>query len=73
MKLFLLFLLFALLFHQAVYDASFPEDIPINYGILTVSATDSDIGTNAEIQYSLFGIGVEDFYMDTNTGKDYTQ
>ncbi|KAG7322395.1 hypothetical protein KOW79_013741 [Hemibagrus wyckioides] len=55
--------------NQAVYDASFPEDIPINYGILTVSATDSDIGTNAEIQYSLFGIGVEDFYMDTNTGE----
>ncbi|KAK3521773.1 hypothetical protein QTP70_018306, partial [Hemibagrus guttatus] len=55
--------------NQATYDASFPEDIPINYGILTVGATDSDIGTNAEIQYSLFGIGVEDFYMDTNTGE----
>ncbi|XP_060751945.1 protocadherin Fat 3 [Tachysurus vachellii] len=55
--------------NQAIYDASFPEDIPINYGILTVGATDSDIGTNAEIQYSVFGIGVEDFYMDANTGE----
>ncbi|KAF5898222.1 protocadherin Fat 3-like, partial [Clarias magur] len=51
----------------AIYEASFPEDIPINYGILTVGATDSDIGINSEVQYSLFGIGVEDFYMDTNT------
>lgn len=54
---------------QAVYSASFPEDIPTNKGILTVSATDADSGSSAEIQYSLFGIGVEDFYMDANTGK----
>lgn len=54
---------------QAVYSASFPEDIPVNKGILTVAATDADSGSSAEIQYSLFGIGVEDFYMDANTGK----
>lgn len=54
---------------QAVYSASFPEDIPNNKGILTVVATDADSGSSAEIQYSLFGIGVEDFYMDANTGK----
>lgn len=53
---------------QAVYSASFPEDIPTNKGILTVGATDADSGSSAEIQYSLFGIGVEDFYMDANTG-----
>lgn len=51
-----------------MYGASFPEDIPINKGILTVGATDADSGSSAEIQYSLFGIGVEDFYMDANTG-----
>ena len=58
---------------QAVYSASFPEDIPTNKGILTVGATDADSGSSAEIQYSLFGIGVEDFYMDANTGtfSDY--
>ncbi|TSX58272.1 Protocadherin Fat 3 [Bagarius yarrelli] len=55
--------------NQDIYEASVPEDIPINYRILTVGARDSDIGTNAEIQYSLFGVGVEDFYMDTNTGE----
>lgn len=53
---------------QAVYSASFPEDIPTNKGILAVGATDADSGSSAEIQYSLFGIGVEDFYMDANTG-----
>ncbi|XP_029303837.1 protocadherin Fat 3 [Cottoperca gobio] len=55
--------------NQAVYSASFPENIPTNKGILTVSATDADSGSSAEIQYSLFGIGVEDFYMDANTGE----
>ena len=48
---------------------SFPEDTPPNKGILTVGATDADSGSSAEIQYSLFGIGVEDFFMDANTGK----
>lgn len=56
---------------QAVYSASFSEDIPTNKGILTVGATDADSGFSAEIQYSLFGIGVEDFYMDANTGTVY--
>uniref|UniRef100_A0A8C1GHF3 FAT atypical cadherin 3b n=1 Tax=Cyprinus carpio TaxID=7962 RepID=A0A8C1GHF3_CYPCA len=54
--------------NQAQYEGSFPEDVPINTAILTVGATDLDSGVNAEIQYSLFGIGVEDFYMDANTG-----
>ncbi|XP_069578309.1 protocadherin Fat 3 [Brachyistius frenatus] len=55
--------------NQAVYSASFSEDTPTNKGILTVGATDADSGSSAEIQYSLFGIGVEDFYMDANTGE----
>ncbi|XP_041947686.1 protocadherin Fat 3 isoform X3 [Alosa sapidissima] len=52
-----------------LYESLIPEDVPINKGILTVVATDNDVGTNADIQYSLFGIGVEDFYMDANTGE----
>nr|XP_033954155.1 protocadherin Fat 3 [Pseudochaenichthys georgianus] len=55
--------------NQAVYSASFPENIPINKGIVSVGATDADSGSSAEIQYSLFGIGVEDFYMDANSGE----
>lgn len=54
---------------QAVYSSSVPEDIATNKGILTVGATDADSGSSAEIQFSLFGIGVEDFYMDANTGN----
>jgi len=42
--------------------------VAINTVILTVGAIDLDTGVNAEVQYSLFGIGVEDFYMDANTG-----
>jgi len=49
---------------QAVYSASFSEDIPTNKGILTVGATDADSGSSAEVQYSLFGIGVEDHQKD---------
>ncbi|XP_077098803.1 protocadherin Fat 3 isoform X2 [Siphateles boraxobius] len=55
--------------NQAQYEASFPEDVAINTVILTIGATDLDTGVNAEVQYSLFGIGVEDFYMDANTGE----
>ncbi|ROL54390.1 Protocadherin Fat 3 [Anabarilius grahami] len=55
--------------NQAQYEASFPEDVAINTVILTIGATDLDTGVNAEMQYSLFGIGVEDFYMDANTGE----
>ncbi|XP_035289609.1 protocadherin Fat 3-like [Anguilla anguilla] len=54
---------------QTQYTTSFPEDTSLNSIILTVRATDADIGTSSEIQYSLFGIGVEDFYMDANTGE----
>ena len=64
----LLFHLYFCVLSQAVYSASFSEDIPTNKGILTVGATDADSGSSAEIQYLLFGIGVEDFYMDANTG-----
>ncbi|MFT7800284.1 protocadherin Fat 3-like [Arapaima gigas] len=53
---------------QALYSTSFPEGIPLSRVVLTVGATDADAGPNAEIQYTLFGIGVEDFYMDGNTG-----
>ncbi|KAL0994956.1 hypothetical protein UPYG_G00129920 [Umbra pygmaea] len=54
--------------NQEVYRVSFPEGIPSYQGILTLGATDADTGSSAEIQYSLFGIGVEDFYIDANTG-----
>ncbi|KAI1893987.1 hypothetical protein AGOR_G00129330 [Albula goreensis] len=54
---------------QALYTASFAEDIHTNKVILTVGATDADIGSSAAIQYSLSGPGSEDFYMDADTGQ----
>ncbi|XP_036391985.1 protocadherin Fat 3a [Megalops cyprinoides] len=54
---------------QALYMASFPEDIPTNKVILTVGATDADIGSSAVVRFSLSGLGSEDFYMDSDTGE----
>ncbi|XP_076876941.1 protocadherin Fat 3 [Brachyhypopomus gauderio] len=55
--------------NQTLYETSFPEDIAINSIILSIGAADFDIGSNSEIQYSLYGIGVEDFYIDSKTGE----
>ncbi|XP_055454703.1 protocadherin beta-13-like, partial [Psammomys obesus] len=41
-------------FEQLLYRAQIPEDSPIGFLIITVSATDKDIGVNGEISYSLF-------------------
>lgn len=51
-----------------MYEASFPEDTSIDSEVLTVGATDVDTGTNAVIQYFMFGAGAEDFSIDVNTG-----
>ncbi|XP_075448649.1 protocadherin Fat 3 isoform X3 [Ascaphus truei] len=54
---------------QVIYTASFPEDIPANKMILTVGASDADIGTNAEIRYTLHGPGSDNFYLDPESGE----
>uniref|UniRef100_A0A4W6CNQ3 FAT atypical cadherin 3a n=1 Tax=Lates calcarifer TaxID=8187 RepID=A0A4W6CNQ3_LATCA len=54
---------------QAVYTATFPEDIPVNSVLLRVGATDADVGISAWIQYSLHGSGSQDFSMDPDTGE----
>ncbi|XP_034721905.1 protocadherin Fat 3a isoform X5 [Etheostoma cragini] len=54
---------------QAVYNASVPEDVPVNSVLLRVGATDADVGTSAWIQYSLHGPGSQDFSMDPDTGE----
>ncbi|VFV41519.1 protocadherin beta-8-like, partial [Lynx pardinus] len=41
-------------FEQSLYRVKIPEDSPIGFLIVTVSATDADIGVNGEISYSLF-------------------
>ncbi|XP_041440520.1 protocadherin Fat 3 isoform X2 [Xenopus laevis] len=54
---------------QVANTASFPEDIPPNKMIMKISARDVDIGTNAEIHYSLHGPGSDHFYLDSETGE----
>ncbi|XP_015197069.2 protocadherin Fat 3 isoform X3 [Lepisosteus oculatus] len=54
---------------QVLYTRSFPEDIPPNKVVLKIGATDADIGSNAEIRYSLHGTGAEDFFLDAETGE----
>ncbi|KAM6148973.1 protocadherin beta-8-like [Erethizon dorsatum] len=41
-------------FEQPLYRVQIPEDSPIGFLVVVVSATDVDIGINAEISYSLF-------------------
>ncbi|XP_043928134.1 protocadherin Fat 3 isoform X2 [Protopterus annectens] len=54
---------------QVIYSAHVSEDIPSNKIILKVGAKDADIGSNAEIQYSLHGVGAADFFMDSESGE----
>ncbi|KAM7413789.1 hypothetical protein PAMA_020925 [Pampus argenteus] len=54
---------------QAVYTAFVPEDLPVNSVLLSVSATDADVGASAWIQYSLYGLGSQDFSIDGDTGE----
>lgn len=37
--------------------------------LLKISAKDADMGTNAEIHYSLHGPGADSFYLDAESGK----
>uniref|UniRef100_A0A8C2BHA8 FAT atypical cadherin 3a n=1 Tax=Cyprinus carpio TaxID=7962 RepID=A0A8C2BHA8_CYPCA len=53
----------------AVYSVSVSEDVAINKQILRVKATDADVGINAQIQFSLFGSGAEDFIIHPHTGE----
>ncbi|XP_049983969.1 protocadherin beta-8-like [Alexandromys fortis] len=41
-------------FEQLSYRVQIPEDSPIGFLVVTVSAMDKDIGVNGEISYSLF-------------------
>ncbi|KAM4566902.1 protocadherin Fat 3-like isoform 2-T3 [Odontesthes bonariensis] len=54
---------------QAMYTAYIREDLPINSVLLTVGATDADVGISGRIQYSLHGSGSQDFSMDPDTGE----
>ncbi|KAJ4945506.1 hypothetical protein JOQ06_023190 [Pogonophryne albipinna] len=46
-------------FSQAVYEASLPENSPLDTLVITVSATDADAGLNSEITYGFDHISDE--------------
>ncbi len=45
-----------------------PELTPAGYAVLTVNATDLDMGLNADITYSMGVAPVQGFTIDPNTG-----
>lgn len=69
---------FAPVFENAPYTASVFEDAPVGTTVLLVSATDSDVGINAQITYSLNdesvnGLGAhEPFSVNPQTGAIVT-
>ncbi|XP_001961249.3 protocadherin-like wing polarity protein stan isoform X3 [Drosophila ananassae] len=69
---------FAPIFENAPYSASVFEDAPVGTTVLVVSATDSDVGVNAQITYSLNeesinGLGSPDpFSINSQTGAIVT-
>ncbi|KAL7299168.1 hypothetical protein TKK_0007766 [Trichogramma kaykai] len=63
---------FAPVFENAPYSVSVFEDAPIGTTVLVVSATDSDVGQNAQILYSLGseegGLEATEFAINSQTG-----
>uniref|UniRef100_A0A3P9MC89 Cadherin domain-containing protein n=1 Tax=Oryzias latipes TaxID=8090 RepID=A0A3P9MC89_ORYLA len=59
-------------FSQAVYEASLPENSPLDTVVVTVSATDADEGVNGEVSYE-FGHVTEEvmktFSIDVKVGE----
>ncbi|KAG8438891.1 hypothetical protein GDO86_005181 [Hymenochirus boettgeri] len=54
---------------QMLYRATVSEDAPPGMFITKISAKDADIGNNAQISYSLHGLGDNQFRLDPNTGE----
>ncbi|XP_047441128.1 protocadherin gamma-A11-like [Mugil cephalus] len=59
-------------FSQTVYEASLPENSPVDTLVITVSATDADDGLNSEITYEFDHVSDEDsdvFSLHPKTGE----
>nr|XP_014352631.1 PREDICTED: protocadherin Fat 3 [Latimeria chalumnae] len=54
---------------QVTYTKTVPEDTPSNKVIVKVTAKDADVGSNAEIRYSLHGSGADRFFLDPESGE----
>ncbi|XP_057207887.1 protocadherin Fat 4 isoform X2 [Triplophysa rosa] len=51
----------------------FPEDAPLHSVVSVIQATDADLGSNAEIVFSLENQAVETFSINSSTGVMYLQ
>ncbi|XP_041845420.1 protocadherin gamma-A11-like [Melanotaenia boesemani] len=59
-------------FTQAVYEASLPENSPLDTVVVTVSATDADEGENGKVTYEFSGISDDArkiFALNEDTGE----
>ncbi|XP_036825977.1 protocadherin beta-15-like [Oncorhynchus mykiss] len=59
-------------FSKAVYEASLPENSPLDTVVVTVSAADADDGVNGEVTYDFAHVSEEDdklFSIDRKTGE----
>ncbi|KAM4677968.1 protocadherin Fat 2 [Discoglossus pictus] len=54
---------------QMLYTATVSEDVLPGVFILKVSAKDPDVGNNAQITYTLHGLGDNHFRLDPHTGE----
>ncbi|XP_071495031.1 protocadherin Fat 1-like [Diadema antillarum] len=54
---------------QTLYTENIRENLPVGHYILHVTATDADIGSNAEITYTLEGEGSELFTIEKDPGE----
>uniref|UniRef100_A0A8C4T505 FAT atypical cadherin 2 n=1 Tax=Erpetoichthys calabaricus TaxID=27687 RepID=A0A8C4T505_ERPCA len=57
---------------QVLYTESVPEDAPVGFFILKVSARDPDLGTSGQITYTLHGPRADKFRLDPQTGDLHT-
>lgn len=55
-------------FDYQSYHVSTPENTPLQSPLATVHATDADIGSNGNIQYSIIGGNPDKFYINAQTG-----
>jgi len=56
---------------QIFYTGRVSEDAVPGLFILKISATDPDVGSNAQITYSLHGPGAEEFRLGPHTGESW--
>nr|XP_030139507.1 protocadherin gamma-A12-like [Taeniopygia guttata] len=58
-------------FSQAEYTVRVPEDVPVGYTLVTVTATDADEGLNGQVKYSYQTVSekaLKIFHLDAETG-----